>query len=70
MSDELTAYFEQDDNIQAIGTGANGKTVMFVLDDAPELTAPYIQRAAGELEIIRCSGFGIDWPTILDKRDC
>lgn len=64
MIDELKAYLEQDDNIQAIGTGANGRTVMFVLDDAPELTAPYIQRD-GELQVIRCSGFGIGppyWP--------
>ena len=49
MTDELRSYLvssmAQDDNIQAVGIGAGGKTVIYVLDDAPEMTAPYIARA-------------------------
>lgn len=57
----IASHMSLDDNIQAVGIGAGGKTVMFVLDDAPEVMAPYTV-SAPELEIIRCSGFGIGPP--------
>jgi GH25 family lysozyme M1 (1,4-beta-N-acetylmuramidase) len=65
MADELkailSAQMAQDDNIQAVGVGAGGKTVLFVLDDAPKKMAAYAV-AAPDVEIVRCNGFGIGPP--------
>lgn len=49
------ALMEQDDNIQAVGTGEDGKTVLFVLDDSAPALAPYAERGE-EVQIIRLDG--------------
>lgn len=57
----IASHMSLDDNIQAVGIGAEGKTVMFVLDDSPQVMAPYAG-AGPDLEIVKCSGFGIGPP--------
>jgi GH25 family lysozyme M1 (1,4-beta-N-acetylmuramidase) len=69
----MASVFEADNNVQAIGTGPNGETAIFVLNDAPEAVAPYLERAgrAESVQIIKCSGFGIGppyWPEPAEER--
>lgn len=62
MDNELLVQaFQSDDNIQAIGEGKDGKTIVFVLDDTPELVAP-CRALSDNIEFIKVSGFGVGPP--------